>query len=300
MRPGLNSMTANCVSVHEPDTSYTAEVSTGRRFEFGRNWSRFLAMVDEERIAQATESLKFMLELMDLRGQRFLDIGSGSGLFSLAARRLGAEVYSFDYDPASVACTAELKRRYFDGDPSWTVKPGSVLEPEFLATLGKFDVVYSWGVLHHTGAMWQALKNVVSLVDGGGKLFISIYNDQGGKSRRWVAVKRTYNRLPSPLKWLMVGAIGSFFVIRTALINLVRGQNPVRWIGERKHARGMSYFVDLIDWVGGYPFEVAKPEEIFNFFRAQGFVLHRLKTDRGHGCNEFVFARSDVISRSVS
>jgi hypothetical protein len=89
----------------------------------------------------------------------------------------------------------------------------------------------------------------------------------------------------------MVGAIGSFFVTRTALINLLRGQNPVSWIAEKKQSRGMSYFVDLIDWVGGYPFEVAKPEEIFDFFRAHRFVLERLKTDRGHGCNEFLFSK---------
>ncbi|MBV8054632.1 MAG: class I SAM-dependent methyltransferase [Deltaproteobacteria bacterium] len=274
--------------------NYSAEVSAGQRFEFGKNWTRFLASLDSERVDEAVKSLKSMLEIEDLRGRRFLDIGSGSGLFSLAARRLGAEVCSFDYDPASVACTAELKRRYFDSDGGWRVEEGSALDPEYLATLGKFDVVYSWGVLHHTGAMWQALQNVVPLVERRGKLFISIYNDQGGKSRRWTAVKRIYNRLPAPLRWLMVGGIGSYSVTRSTLGNLVRGQNPVRWIADRKRSRGMSYFVDLIDWVGGYPFEVARPEEIFDFFRAHEFALERLKTaNGGHGCNEFVFVRRD-------
>ncbi len=48
-----------------------------------------------------------------LAGNSFLDVGSGSGLFSLAAMRLGADrVHSFDYDPQSVGCTKELKRRF--------------------------------------------------------------------------------------------------------------------------------------------------------------------------------------------
>ncbi len=87
---------------------HAQEVAGKQRFEFGANWNRFLAVLNDERIAQAEESLKRMLEVDNLQGKSFLDIGSGSGLFSLAARRLGARVYSFDYDPKSVACTREL------------------------------------------------------------------------------------------------------------------------------------------------------------------------------------------------
>src|SRR5439155_18132467 len=182
----------NNVSTHQK------EIAEGKRFEFGKNWSRFLACLDEQRIAAAEASLREMLEVNDLVGERFLDIGCGSGLFSLAARRLGAVVHSFDYDPHSVACTQELKRRYFADDAFWTIEEGSVLDAGYLAALGQFDVVYSWGVLHHTGQMWQALDLVAPLVADEGKLFIAIYNDQGGVSRRWRAIKRVYNRSPWP------------------------------------------------------------------------------------------------------
>src|SRR5437868_5120896 len=139
--------------------THTTQVARGERFEFGENWRRFLEQLTAERIADAEQSLRNVLELPDLEGRTFLDIGSGSGLFSLAARRLGARVFSFDYDPQSVACSLELRRRYFDGDPDWRIEEGSALDRDYIASLGQFDIVYSWGVLHHTGAMWNALGN---------------------------------------------------------------------------------------------------------------------------------------------
>ena len=184
--------------------SHAAEVAQGQRFEFGKNWTWFLATLTDAKIEQAVQSLQDMLEVADLKGARFLDIGSGSGLFSLAARRLGARVHSLDYDPHSVACTRELRRRYFPEDPEWIVESGSALDEAYIRSLGEFDVVYSWGVLHHTGQMWAALANAAIPVADGGKLFIAIYNDQGTPSRRWTKVKRTYNALPKPLRFLVV------------------------------------------------------------------------------------------------
>jgi 2-polyprenyl-3-methyl-5-hydroxy-6-metoxy-1,4-benzoquinol methylase len=273
---------------------HAAEVARGERFEFGRNWSRFLSSLNDRRIREAEDSLKRMLDVATLDGKSFLDAGSGSGLFSLAARRLGARVHSFDYDPHSVACTAELRRRYFSGDDAWKVEERSVLDEEYLRSLGTFDVVYSWGVLHHTGRMWQALENIQRLVAPGGKLFIAIYNDTGSQSDRWRWIKKTYNRLPSPLKppfTALAMAPHEIKAMARALLTLEPGSYIRSWKGtDRK--RGMSRWRDMVDWVGGYPYEVATPDEIFDFYQARGFHLTKLVCGRvGLGCNEFVFAK---------
>jgi len=272
-------------------TQHAAEIAAGERFTFGENWAAFLAVLDESRIAAAKNSLRDMLETGDLKGKTFLDICSGSGLFSLAARRLGAMVRSFDYDPASVACTRELKTRYYPQDADWTVGTGSVLDADYMNALPKFDVVYSWGVLHHTGQMWLALEHAGALVDQGGKLFIAIYNDQGTASRRWRWLKRTYNGLPALLRPPLLWAVFVQLYWRPIVKDLVlfRGFRTFR---EYSGLRGMSPWRDLVDWVGGYPFEVAKPEEIFDFYRKRGFRLEKLKTCNDLGCNEFVFVRT--------
>lgn len=275
-------------------TGYATAVSNGTRFEFGKNWSQFLTMLDEERIERAEDSLQSMLKVKGLAGKTFLDIGSGSGLFSLAARRLGAKVYSFDFDPLSVKCTAELKRRYFPDDSDWTIVEGSVLDSAFLNPLGTFNIVYSWGVLHHTGSMWQALENVSRMVAGHGTLFIAIYNDQGEASRRWLMVKRAYNRLPKWGKWAVLWPACVRLWGATIFRDTFLG-NPLRSWFAYKQQRGMSPWRDVVDWVGGYPFEVAKPELIFEFYRNKDFVLQRLKTcGGGIGCNEFVFQRAPI------
>jgi 2-polyprenyl-3-methyl-5-hydroxy-6-metoxy-1,4-benzoquinol methylase len=273
------------------DRKHSDEVASGERFAFGDNWWRFLSLLNEDRIHEAETSLILMLGDDRLPGRTFADIGCGSGLFSLAARRLGASVHSFDYDPRSAECAKELKRRYFPEDPAWRIETGSVLDADYLARLGRFDVVCSWGVLHHTGHMWKALENVIPLVKENGLLFIAIYNDQGKKSRRWLAVKKLYNRLPHALRFLVVGPAFWHLWWRRLLKGLLRGRPLETWRRDGC-GRGMSPWCDVMDWVGGYPFEVARPEQILDFYRQRGFQLLRLTTQGGDlGCNEFVFLR---------
>jgi len=274
--------------------THRTDVVQGQRFEFGKNWKRFLRGLNEGQIKEAEESLREMLEVSDLSGNRFLDVGSGSGIFSLAARRLGARVHSFDYDPESVGCTRELKRRYFCDDPTWTIEEGSVLDANYLSSLGKFDVVYSWGVLHHTGKMWQALENASLPVIRRGRLFIAIYNDMGWRSRIWRWVKKTYNVLPRPFKTPFVLSVfvpGQTKALLESIIALRPRDYIASWTEYRQN-RGMSRWHDAVDWIGGYPYEVAKPEELAAFFQARGFQLAKLKRcDYKLGCNEMVFVR---------
>ena len=253
-----------------------------KRFGFGNNWKKYLKTMNLNRITDAENSLISMLDLKTLKEQTFLDIGSGSGLFSLAAVNLGAKVTSFDYDMNSVDCNLALKKKYLPKNTSWQIDHGSILNVEFLKSLEKYDIVYSWGVLHHTGSMWKAIENASSLVANNGLFYIAIYNDQLIISIYWKLVKKLYN-MNFILKYIIILIHFPYFIL---LRRIIRG------VTLRKLERGMNLWYDMLDWLGGYPFEVSKPSEIVKELEAKNFILKKqVLVGNRQGCNEFIFQK---------
>jgi SAM-dependent methyltransferase len=261
-------------------------------FSFGRNWQRFVdRCLSPERETIARNSITEFLELSDLRGRSFLDIGCGSGLFSLGAYRLGARrIVSIDVDPFSIRCCEELKQRA--GAPeNWEIRAGSILDEPFLAEIEKADVVYAWGSLHHTGQMWKAVRNTSALVEKGGLLYVSIYNKVTGRkgSELWLKVKKLYNRSPKLAKRLLETA---YFIRYGVLSQLVSFRNPWSFHNRYAQGRGMNYWIDIRDWLGGYPYEFASAGEVFRFCAHElGMQLINLRTTSTLGINEFLFRK---------
>ena len=255
-------------------------------FDFGGNWKAFSAdRMDADRVRAAVESLDQLVGRELIAGRSFLDVGCGSGLFSIAAAESGARtVRAFDVNETAVATSVENARKYLrNGAPAPEFRQGSILDEEFLRNVGQHDVVYAWGSLHHTGQMWQAIRNAASLVASDGILAIAIYNAHW-TSPFWTQVKRIYNRSPGIVRRMMNGVFGAAMYVG---VWVVGRQNPM------KKERGMDFWYDVVDWLGGYPFEVASAEQIREFLEPMGFQLKHLATPRvPTGCNELIFQRT--------
>jgi len=263
------------------------DVST--HFPFGENWRDYARLVDERRIEEAVESVRALVG--ELSGKTLLDIGSGSGLFSVAALRLGAkEVVAVDIDKASVATTRALLAREREHD--WRAEQVSVFDLPAKVSQ-RFDVVYSWGVLHHTGDMWRALDCASAMVGPGGTLAVALY-ERTPLCGAWTIEKRVYCKLPAPLQALLRGA----YLTAWAAGMLLKRRNPWRQMREGRE-RGMDVAHDVHDWLGGYPYESTTPAEVTAFMRERGFEQQKLVRWPvraagllGSGCSEYVFRRS--------
>ena len=255
------------------------------RFRFGQNWRNYaLSVMNHNRLRVSVGALQDLTGMQALTGKTFLDIGCGSGLQTASALLLGAErVRSIDIDTDSVDVTQQTVQRFVPGAPNVQISTASILDPADVKSLPMSDVVYSWGVLHHTGQMWQAIENAATRVNPGGTFVIAIYNKHS-TSLAWVAIKWLYNNVPGPLQRLMYYLFyGIIYIAKFA----ATGENPLQ------KERGMDFAYDVVDWIGGYPYEYASTEEITAFVEPLGFeTVKVIPAQVGTGCNEFVFRRT--------
>lgn len=256
---------------------------SSRQFDFGSNWQAFSGQrVDNQRLTLATRSLQSLLQRDTLRGLSFLDVGCGSGLFSIAAHQLGASrVVGIDINPRCIVVSQDNRDRLAPKAPI-VFQELSALAPASLRSLGLFDVVYAWGSLHHTGAMWDSIRNVAKQVSPGETLVLAIYNKHI-TSPLWKRIKWFYNQLPSFAQRLMtILFAGIIYLVKF----MVTRRNPL----DKK--RGMDFWYDVIDWIGGYPYEYATHHEVESFMRRNGFAIRQyIPAQVPTGCNEFVFQR---------
>ncbi|HEU4686225.1 MAG TPA: class I SAM-dependent methyltransferase [Nitrospira sp.] len=261
------------------------------RYEFGKNWSDFVQRtLTEQRINIAQDHLLGFLKLKTLHGRTFLDIGCGSGIHSLAAHRAGAsKIISFDYDPDSVQTTRKV-RELADSPNNWEVLQGSVLDRSFVDKLDRADVVYSWGVLHHTGAMWDAVTNAASTMNPDGVFYVALYTKDvflDPTPEYWLSIKQKYNRRNALGRRWMEWA---YAFKGTVLGELRAGRNPFAYIRNYERSRGMSYWTDVRDWLGGWPMEFAGIAETKAFCKDR-LGLELLNIAAGEANTEYLFRK---------
>lgn len=265
--------------------------SVESHFRFGENWASFARMLTPRRIEHATTCLKTLVP-EGLDGKTFLDIGSGSGLSALAATRLGAaQIVACDIDPDSVR-TSELVLSQHSSNRNFTTRLLSVFDMN-TQDPGRFDVVHSWGVLHHTGSMWEAVGKAADLVKPDGLLILALYL-KTPFCGLWRVEKRFYSKAPRAIQNLM------FHIFRSVVFLYLRarGRSPAKVWAEYEAERGMDQDHDIRDWLGGYPYESASPEEVDAFLIPRGFTKVRALNTKarsglmGTGCAEFVYRKS--------
>lgn len=264
-------------------------------FAFGRNWQDYARKIDEQRITQAISDLQRLSGLERFDGLSFLDIGCGSGLHSLAAIRMGAKrVAGVDIDADSVAASRDTLARFApDADARFDVVSVFDMTPE---TYGDFDLVYSWGVLHHTGDMYRAISTAATLVQPGGIFMLALYK-RTPFCGMWRVIKRWYSGAsPTAQRRARTVYIGLSRILRK-----MKGQNLDDYIRDYGKRRGMDFYNDVHDWMGGYPYESISPEACRSYLDGIGFRLQHeivqtpgryLPGTMGSGCDEYTFRKA--------
>lgn len=265
--------------------------SLDSHFEFGANWAEFSAYVDAKRLDDSVANLKRLMGRGSFEGEDWIDVGCGSGLSSVAAAKLGANVLAVDLDPKCVETTNFLAMKFGVVDRV-NAQVWSVFD---LGAEGKkFDVVYSWGVLHHTGDMDRAIMSCLGLVRSGGEFAVALYR----KTRLcwfWKIEKRFYKSAGiRTQRWTRF-----VYLLLRRLAFRIKGQDFKSYRDSYSSSRGMKFEHDLHDWLGGYPYESISPSNLRKFVEEADFALVRqfIATERvkvgvlGSGCDEFVFRR---------
>jgi 2-polyprenyl-3-methyl-5-hydroxy-6-metoxy-1,4-benzoquinol methylase len=261
-----------------------------KRFEFGKNWLDFVQKnFSQEKVEVSKSHILKFIGCESLKGLSFLDIGCGSGLHSIAALQAGARlVHSFDYDPNSVMATRYLQSKV-GNPPNWIAEQGSVLDNVYMRQLSEYDLVYSWGVLHHTGDVWKAVRNAASKVKLGGVFYIALYSADvqiDPTPQFWLDVKQKY----ICSGWLTRRYMELWYIWRFMLNwNFLRLPELFLRMRDYKKDRGMNIFTDIRDWLGGWPMEFLYDAEVIKFCEDLGFKLENIKT--GEACTEFLFIR---------
>lgn len=270
-------------------------------FAFGRNWKFFLNFFfNDARLEIAQKKLLGFLGCDDLKGTRFIDIGSGSGINSLAAWRAGAdEVVSFDIDQRSVEATRAMHARA--GSPqNWRVLQGSILDRAFVDGLGRFDIVYSWGVLHHTGSVWAAMDNASRLIHPDGRFFVALYTPDMSldpSPEEWLTIKQRYNAGgPLRRRRMELDYIWHSILHRDArnIPSLLK-----RFVNYKNESRGMALYVDIIDWLGGWPMEFVELHDLMAWAQDRA-GLSLLKIETGEGNNEYLLGQGRAAEVPVN
>jgi 2-polyprenyl-3-methyl-5-hydroxy-6-metoxy-1,4-benzoquinol methylase len=260
-------------------------------FAFGRNWASYAKLVGEPEIAEAKKGILKLIPEVELRGRTFLDIGCGSGLHALAAAELGvSRITAVDVDPDSVSTANNLLGQRMLGIP-WSVEQISVFDLD-AAIIGTFDVVYSWGVLHHTGNMWQAIERAASLVAPGGLFVFALYRSTRSDAF-WKREKCWYAHT-SPIGQYIARSI---YLSAHRFNHVVRGTSYRRYVENYRSSRGMDFYHDVHDWLGGYPYETALAPEVerkmsdLAFRSERVFAGSMMRGLLGSGCDEYVYRK---------
>lgn len=262
---------------------------SAKAFDFGENWSEYSThALTPERVVEARTAFAQLLANIPLRGSTFLDIGFGQGLGLLTAGSMGAIVHGCDLNPTCAEVLGQNRRHFPELAATPTVTVGSILDDRVVAQLRAagpaegFAIVHSWGVLHHTGDMARAIKHAAGLVAPRGHLILALYN-RHWSSFAWWMIKGCYVHSP---RWIQRLLIGVFYPVIYLAKWLVTGKNP------KHQERGMDFYYDVIDWVGGYPYEYASKDEVIKALAVQGFTLVKFLGARvPTGCNEYIFQR---------